>query len=491
MSSRILVVEDEAVIASGITRKLEQLGYTVAGTATTGEAAVRIAGQMGVDLILMDIRLEGRMDGIAAAAEIKRRFGTPVVFLTAYADEATLEQAKVQDPFGYLVKPFTDRELYGTIEVSLHRHELERELREREERYRMLSELISDFAFAIAVGRQPEDDRVLWTLGKAEPLFGVEFNPVDGFESYVGHVHPEDVFRVRSYWESLRKGGREVIEYRVIRKNEEVAWIKQDGRGIIGSGGRVERVYTALQDVTALRVTERHLADREFELSQVVQVMQQGVWVGDADEVCIYANPVLCTLTGYTRDEIVGQRSLTMFGIPSVTDADAPQDGSFEAQLTRKDGRHAYVLVSYSVTRDDEGALKGQICLIQDVTHQRETMELLARSQQKLEGAFHASPTPSLLIDGASNTVVDVNDSFCELTGFAREDVTGMGGFGLGDYESLEDLNRMIAIMKGRVPRSDNVRLKTKDGELRRFTVDVREIVVESEGLLLMMLEPE
>jgi PAS domain S-box-containing protein len=493
MSSRILVVEDEAIIASGITRKLSQLGYTVVGNAGTGEAAVRMAGQTGVDLILMDIKLEGRMDGIAAAAEIKRRFGTPVVFLTAYADEATLEKAKVQDPFGYLVKPFTDRELYGTIEVSLHRHQLERALREREERYRMLSELISDFAFSIAVGRQQEDDRVLWTVGKSEPLFGVEFDTVSGFESYITRVHPEDVFRVRTYWETLRKGGRETIEYRVLRKHEEVGWIKQDGRGIMGAGGRIDRVYTALQDITALRSAEKELAEREFELSQVVQVMQQGVWVGDAEDVCIYANPVLCRLTGYDRDEIVGQRSLAVLGIPSMRDTEiaTDQNGSFEAQIHRNDGSLAHVMVSYSVTRGDEGEFKGQICLIQDITRQHQTLELLTRAQQKLEGAFHASPTPSLLMDTATNTVLDVNDAFCELTGFTREEITGVGGFGLADFEDLEDLNRMIAIMKGRVPRSSDVRLKTKDGEMQRFTVDVREIVVENEGLLLMMLEPD
>lgn len=493
MSSRILVVEDEPIIAAGIQRKLAHLGYTVIGPVQTGEAAVRVVGQSGVDLILMDIKLEGRMDGIAAASEIKRRFQTPVVFLTAYADESTLEQAKVQDPFGYLVKPFTDRELFGTIEVSLHRHELERELHEREERYRMLSELISDFAFAIAIGRQPEDDRVLWTIGGARELLGAEFATDTGYAAVITRVHPEDVFRVRTYWESLRKGGSGVIEFRLLRGEDDVVWVKQDGRGVLNSSGRAERVYSALQGITALRAAEKELAEREFELSQVVHAMQQGVWVGDAQDVCIYANPVLCELTGYSREEIVGQRSLAMLGIPSGRDAEpgSAEESSFEAQIRKKDGHQIYVLVSSSVTRDDHGEFRGQINLVQDITSQHHAFEILRRGQQKLQGVFHASPTPSLLVDLSTNSVLDVNDAFCRLTGFAREEIAGSGGFGLADFENLDDLNRMISIMKGRVPRSRDVRLKTKDGEIHRFSIEVREVVVEDEGLLLMMLSPD
>ena len=123
----ILVVEDEGLVALEIQSRLEKSGYTVGGVAHDGETAVAKAGETRPDLILMDIRLKGEMDGIAAAGKIRERFGLPVVYLTAHTDPATLERAKVVDPFGYVVKPFETRSLTVAIEIALHRHRSESE----------------------------------------------------------------------------------------------------------------------------------------------------------------------------------------------------------------------------------------------------------------------------------------------------------------------------------------------------------------------------
>jgi signal transduction histidine kinase/DNA-binding NarL/FixJ family response regulator len=124
---RILVVEDESIVALDLQSSLEHLGYEVVGTAGTGEDAVRIAERDTPDLVLMDIQLRGGMDGTAAADEIRRRFRIPVVYLTAYSDEATLQRAQVSEPYGYLLKPFAERDLHVTIQMALYRHGAQRE----------------------------------------------------------------------------------------------------------------------------------------------------------------------------------------------------------------------------------------------------------------------------------------------------------------------------------------------------------------------------
>jgi diguanylate cyclase (GGDEF)-like protein/PAS domain S-box-containing protein len=129
---RILVVEDERLVAKHIENMVRGLGYDVAGVAATGEDAIRIALETVPDLVLMDIMLRGDMDGIGASEQIWDKAAIPVVYLTAYADEATLERAKVTDPFGYLLKPFEERELYTAIEMALYKHKTDRELKERE-----------------------------------------------------------------------------------------------------------------------------------------------------------------------------------------------------------------------------------------------------------------------------------------------------------------------------------------------------------------------
>ncbi|MBC2743263.1 MAG: response regulator [Desulfosarcina sp.] len=123
----ILVVEDEGIVAQEIKSRLEKTGYTVCAVAHDGETAVAHAGEMGPDLVLMDIRLKGEMDGIDAAGLIRDRFNIPVVYLTAYTDPATLERAKIMEPFGYVVKPFETRSLMVSIEIALHRHRSESE----------------------------------------------------------------------------------------------------------------------------------------------------------------------------------------------------------------------------------------------------------------------------------------------------------------------------------------------------------------------------
>jgi len=123
----ILVVEDEGIVAQEIKSRLEKSGYAVCAVAHDGETAVAHAGNMQPDLVLMDIRLKGGMDGIEAAGQIRERFNLPIVYLTAYTDPATLERAKVMEPFGYVVKPFETRSLMVSIEIALHRHRSESE----------------------------------------------------------------------------------------------------------------------------------------------------------------------------------------------------------------------------------------------------------------------------------------------------------------------------------------------------------------------------
>jgi PAS domain S-box-containing protein len=129
---RILVVEDEGIIALDIQGELEGLGYAVCAIVATGEAAVAAVEQHRPDLVLMDIHLRGEMDGIQAADRIQDRFGIPIVYLTANADEATLQRARITGPFGYLLKPFQERDLHVHIEMALTRHGLERRLKDRE-----------------------------------------------------------------------------------------------------------------------------------------------------------------------------------------------------------------------------------------------------------------------------------------------------------------------------------------------------------------------
>ncbi len=131
--TRVLIVEDEAIIAADLAGKLDMLGYEVVGTAASGEEAVELACRLCPQLVLMDICLKGAMDGINAAEAIHGRLDVPVIYLTAHSDAATLARSKLSEPFGYVLKPFEERELATAIEIALYKHQADRQLRRSHE----------------------------------------------------------------------------------------------------------------------------------------------------------------------------------------------------------------------------------------------------------------------------------------------------------------------------------------------------------------------
>jgi signal transduction histidine kinase len=128
--NKVLIVEDERIVALDLQYQLRRLGYTVSDVASSGEEALRRTEKTRPDVVLMDIRLGGTLDGVETAEILRDQFDVPVVFLTAYADDRTLQRAKASEPFGYLLKPFEERELQIAIELALYRHSMEQQLRE-------------------------------------------------------------------------------------------------------------------------------------------------------------------------------------------------------------------------------------------------------------------------------------------------------------------------------------------------------------------------
>ncbi len=146
-SPAIMIVENEVILAIELEQKLYEMGYEVVGKVVTGKEAVEMAAELKPDMIIMDIRLEDELDGIQAAEEIRKKKPIPIIYLTAYADEKTLQRAKFTEPYGYLVKPYSEIELRTTIEMALHKAQMESKLRESEERFRIIFDSAEDWIF--------------------------------------------------------------------------------------------------------------------------------------------------------------------------------------------------------------------------------------------------------------------------------------------------------------------------------------------------------
>jgi two-component system cell cycle sensor histidine kinase/response regulator CckA len=265
--ARILVVEDERIVARDIQYRLTEMGHTVVNVSRGAEEAVQLADELHPDLVLMDIRLNGRVDGIAAAQEIRTRLHLPVVFLTAYADEDTLHRARVTEPFGYVLKPFDERELRTVIEMALYKQATEQRLRASEEKYRGI------FDNAVEGIYQSTPDGRFLTANRA-------------MARMLGYATPEELIAdVRNIENQLyvdqerRKEFRRLLDEHGVVKSFETEIYRKDGSK--GWGSLSSRAVRDAQgkllyyEGRAEEITERKRLEEQFRQAQKMEAIGQ------------------------------------------------------------------------------------------------------------------------------------------------------------------------------------------------------------------------
>ena len=268
---RILVVEDENVVALDLQETLRNVGYEVVGIASSASEAVRKASQHQPDLILMDIELRGGSDGVQAAAAIKQTSGAGIIFLTAYADEKTVERAKAVEPLAYLLKPFNDRDLYAAIEVALdaqrrrnlERRESQEALLQSEERFRALVEGVREYALYLL---DPEGRLATWNTG-AERIYGYSADEIAG--THFSRFFTEDDRRAGTPGQALEYAaahGRWHNEGRRARKDGSTFWAQVDITALRHENGRLRGFACVAHDITEQKQFEdrrRQLLEQE------------------------------------------------------------------------------------------------------------------------------------------------------------------------------------------------------------------------------------
>jgi PAS domain S-box-containing protein len=266
----ILIVEDERIVAVDLTRKLERLGFEVAGTATTGEEAVALARSLRPQLVLMDILLEGTMDGIGAADAIHCEHDVPVVYLTAHSDAASIARAKLTGPFGYILKPFEERELSIQIEMALFRYQADRQLREHKEWLRVTLASIGD-----AVIATDGDGRITFLNPIAESITGWKSEEALGqhitsifrvINEQTGQPLEEPVTRVLREKRAVALTNHAAL---VCRKGHTVP-IEDTAAPILDAAGQLIGVVLVFHEVTEKRRAEEALRRLNAELEQRV-----------------------------------------------------------------------------------------------------------------------------------------------------------------------------------------------------------------------------
>ena len=390
-ATRVLVVEDQAIVAKDIERNLLELGYVVPAIALSGEGAIQRAAETQPDLVLMDIRLSGEMDGIEAAEEIRTRFDIPVVYLTGYADEETVRRAKLTEPFGYIVKPFESRELGSAIEVALYKHEMERRLRESEERYRSLFENVP-----VGINLTTPEGQILDANPALVEMLGFPDRETALAVSAADlYVDPED----RERWQALIERERVVrgFEVQLRRRDGTAIWVRSSARAVCDADGQVLSYEGSLEDITERKRAEEALREREEKYRTILENIEEGYYEVDIAGNFTFFNDSLCTLLGYSQDELMGMNNreymdeenakkvYQTFNAVYLTGEPAR---AFDWEVTRKDESRRFVEASVSLIRDPIGEPARFRGIVRDVTERKRAEEELQRTLEKLREAL-------------------------------------------------------------------------------------------------------
>jgi PAS domain S-box-containing protein len=229
--ARILIVEDDRIVAADLQARLEDMGYTVLGCVATGEDAVTSASHIRPDLALMDIRLKGESDGIETAGELRGRFGVPVVYLTAYKDRETLNRAQATDPYGYIVKPFDERELDVVLAIAMHRVKSEKARSEIGETSEMNAAGEGILALDSRAKAVFVNDRIAAWLGyKVDEMIGRQFTEF---------LTPEAEEEAKRIIDRSRQGVTEQHSVRITKKDGTTVKAVFDTSPIVNDGGKI------------------------------------------------------------------------------------------------------------------------------------------------------------------------------------------------------------------------------------------------------------
>jgi len=387
---RILVVEDEVIVARDIQLQLSDLGYLPVGHCTDGEDAVARAAELRPDLILMDIQLAGPMNGIEAARRIRAKSALPVVFLTAFASEDTIGQAKQAEPFGYLLKPFSERELSTVIEIAVHKHRAEILLQERTSALLEINTELANQKFALdqhaIVAVMDLKGTITYANDKLCSISGYSRAELLGKLHRIvdSGIYPESFFwNVRQVLLSGKVWRGELCNR---GKSGGFYWVDSTIVPLLKPSGEPHSYVTIQTDITERKQAEeaRRLSEERFQA--IFEYAEVGMFETTPEGRVTRANRCLSKLLRQPVETFAG-RSWQEFLHPEAREGSmsGPPLDPQKMQFMCADGHVFWGELTCSIEVNDVGTAIGNICILSDITAQVKARESLVRFNSELE----------------------------------------------------------------------------------------------------------
>jgi PAS domain S-box-containing protein len=422
---KILIVEDNGIVALDIQSSLKSLGYDVAGIAPSGEEALCKAEQTRPDIVLMDINLPGEMGGIGASAQIRTLLNVPVVYLTAHAEEKVIERAKITEPFGYIIKPFRDRELHSAIEIALYKHKAESTLKkandeldqrvaertaELSESKELLEKIFTSQLDAILILSSSTPVIIKDCNPAALQLFGYRREQMIGQSTKILHIdatHQED-FQKRIYRQIRDAGFFRLKDVEVKRRDGSVFPVEISGVQLLNE--QKDRIgwVSVFRDISEQKKYEYDLKRSEENFRTIADFTYDWeTWLG-TNRKFIYVSPSCERITGYPREAFMRNYALLLDMIHPDDRAGFAHHLEFDQNYHRVHNVDFRIITRSGETRwishycqpvfNKQGEWLGRRGSNRDITDQKQAENKLKENRGLLQGVFDGISEPLILM---------------------------------------------------------------------------------------------
>jgi PAS domain S-box-containing protein len=426
--ARILVVEDDRVVARDIQQQLVKNGHTVVGVTDCGEDAVALALERQPELVLMDIRLQGDLDGVDAAAQIRSRCQIPIIYLTAHADEQTVKRAAATQPFGYLIKPFEDSQLLTSIEIALNKSAAEQAALLRNLNQRLQTALEGS---GVVVWEMELPDHTLETARVVPAnyeMYGLAPGRPISFWELADRWHPEDRPRflagIVDYLEGRKSHYEDIVRSR--RADGSYRWRLARGIAVRDEKGRPIQFFGTSSDITERVLAEEALRQSEERYRATFENAAAGIVHVDLEtRRLLRVNDRYCEMTGFSRDELLAADRFDLTrGGPDIEDLFAVLGANHvprftsERRMVRKDGSPVWLSLTVSKVRESPSARVYALGIVEDISARKLLEEEILRAKELAEASnrakdeflanvSHEIRTPMNAIVGMTDLVLD------------------------------------------------------------------------------------
>lgn len=427
----ILIVDDEVGISKTLAKILGKLGYNVIGTATSSREAFICLERSIPNLITMDIRIEGEIDGIDTAKQINDLYNIPIIYISSIDDTETIERAKQTNSYGFIVKPFEEKDIRTSIEMALYKHSMENRLRDSELRYRSLVNSLSDGIVLVN-----SDMKIETCNPAAERILGLKSNELLGQSINIQNYYAVDEKGTLINYNNLpaamtfRTGEPQNDVILGLQFNGEIIkWLSFNTEPIFDKAtSKVSSVVVSIKDITNQKNTEEAY-------KAIVENSIQGLLVIQ-DGSIVFANDAVSELLGYSKEEILNFSQIDMKKFILNEDYEYilgayknrqkninEKNNRYSIKINKKNNDTAWLEI-FSSPCNFRGNHAVQLAFI-DVTARKTAEEKLMESENKFRSLFEYSNDGITLTD-ENGIMIEWNKAMQEITGYSAEEIIGM-----------------------------------------------------------------